>query len=235
VSDCATLGHVTPVAPSRDCTDCAGCYAKSASNLNMRCAGCQLFANQHDGFCSEDGPAVALARASRLPVFAHLIGDVIGVGSLEQMRRVATRRIVAPVQDMQRYHVRVNVSAQCESNTLGWVVAALHAEPAVSLRQPGAEKRPTLIARASAYLCPETIGNRWSLPRSGVATGFALRIDAESAAGVAAKKLKRCRLLFPTLCTSLRNRYLRLVHWVTSSEPVPGDVSRAGTLVLRVA
>ncbi len=71
-------------------------------------------------------------------------------------------------------------------------------------------------------------GTRWAqCANRGPSSGLASRVTGIASA-------RSLRPLAPTLATQLRARYDRIVHWVTSSEPVPGCFNTPGTLAWSV-
>lgn len=238
------LGYVAPVASRGDRGDSGRIYAESPSQNRVLFAIGQGFANVYDFSSGENRAPVALPGTASLATLGNFVRHVLSVGSFKQVRRVAARRIVAGMQNMQRYSDRMQAPGQSERNPLGRHIASVNGHTAVAIGEQCPSKRPALPGPSSVDFGPEALC-QWDARRAAmsvptltlgsVLTRLARRGETERATTVAAKKLERRRLRLPTLATPLRDLYRHLVHWVTSSGPVPGCSNTPGTLAWSVA
>lgn len=217
-----------------------GRHAVSRTKLNERGAiGKGRSYLSHLGLIKNREMAISPARRIRAPL-RLAVGHVCRMSSQEEVLRIHTRRIVAPVAHLDA--VGDSAIGEFPGATMGqdFATRRIHHEatvslvvecagpdpaPAVRMRRPGpalADHRPktrrvavtSLLARGRCF---------------AVSSARACLADVVYARGGTVKAEGVQALALPTLATPLRDLYRQIVHWVTSSGPVPGDVSRAGT------
>lgn len=178
------------------------------------------------------------------PLDPH-VPHVVIMRTQEQVLRIAAARVVASVADEEREGVHINAHSERLGESVGQysaraVAALVDGKPAIPLGADESGPRPALPRSTPIDLLRKVLrqGEHGSLTHpERAAPGVApcamalptLWGDAVTTVGLPVEKLKRGGLLLPALAAPLRSLYGRIVHWVTSSGPVPGDDSRAGT------
>lgn len=230
---------MSPCEPAQDIADGPTGDAENRSQLSLGEPLASQLSQAPDLDSRE--PGVPMGLAVGMPTLAPHVAQIVSLGSEKKVRRIAAGRVIAVVANNKpswdltvgedpRVSMSLNRGPVWPEHAVATLVAASLLPFPALLRRTAADAKPEpLLGRKPLLAHPSPVVARARISGGAVATVGLAPVFAE------ARRSERIQaLLLAALATPLRDLYRRIVHWVTSSGPVPGDVSRAGTFAWSV-